>query len=504
MFIIFVDLDTKYVIVCLNVKFLYIFRCVKAGGGMRFVGRKKEFKELDRRYRSKQSELIVVYGRRRVGKTALVREFFGNKFDFLVTGIHDGTKEMQLSNFAMALHEYFGLRNSPKTWLDAFALLRAGLLQVQSDGKKVVFFDEMPWMETPKSDFLKAFEVFWNGFAAWQKDILLVVCGSATTWLTENILNDVGGLYNRATGRIFLEPFNLCETEEFLKEKGIVWNRYDIIQLYMVMGGIPFYLDQLQSDLSLAQNIDELFFKSHGKLWNEFNNLYAALFKNADAHIKVVEALSTKKMGLLKKEISEETELPCNGLLSKILDNLSNSGFVRPYNYFGNKKKDITYQLSDYYSLFYFRFIKDNYGKDENFWQNTLDFPAKRAWTGYAFEQVCKDHVQQIKNKLGIAGVLSERSSWFGKDSRSSQIDLVIDRRDRVINLCEMKYSETEFEIDKEYDKILRDRLDAFRKQTKTKKALHITFVTVYGLMQGKYRSIAQSEVVGDDLFLAF
>ena len=278
MFIIFVDLDTKYVIVCLNVKFLYIFRCVKAGGGMRFVGRKKEFKELDRRYRSKQSELIVVYGRRRVGKTALVREFFGNKFDFLVTGIHDGTKEMQLSNFAMALHEYFGLRNSPKTWLDAFALLRAGLLQVQSDGKKVVFFDEMPWMETPKSDFLKAFEVFWNGFAAWQKDILLVVCGSATTWLTENILNDVGGLYNRATGRIFLEPFNLCETEEFLKEKGIVWNRYDIIQLYMVMGGIPFYLDQLQSDLSLAQNIDELFFKSHGKLWNEFNNLYAALF----------------------------------------------------------------------------------------------------------------------------------------------------------------------------------------------------------------------------------
>jgi hypothetical protein len=269
----------------------------------------------------------------------------------------------------------------------------------------------------------------------------------------------------------------------------------------MVMGGIPFYLSHLQKELTLAQNIDELFFKPHGKLWNEFNNLYATLFKNADAHVKVVEALSQKNKGLTKKEISGATKLPENGTLTKILDNLSNSGFIRPYNYYGNKKKQMTYQLADYYTLFYFRFLKDQNGKDENYWQNTLDNPAKRAWCGYSFEQVCKDHIDKIKDKLGIAGVLTERSSWSSKGEPGAQIDLVIERRDRIIDLCEMKFSQSEFAIDKEYDLILRNKVETFRTETKTKKALHLVFITTYGLKRNMYSGIAQAEVKGDDLF---
>lgn len=468
---------------------------------MHIIGRKEEIRRLKHFANSDRSDFIVVYGRRRVGKTYLIREFFENTFDFQVTGIYNGSKEMQLANFGLSLQKYFGISNIPKTWLDAFSLLQSGLEKIKDGEKKVVFIDEMPWMDSQKSDFLRAFEVFWNGYAAWENNILLIVCGSATTWLTDNILNNVGGLYNRATGRIFLQPFSLSETEEYLKEQGYVWTRYDIIQLYMVMGGIPFYLSQLQRELTLAQNIDEIFFKTRGKLWNEFNNLYITLFKNADSHIKVVEALSKKNMGLSKKEISKETGLPANGLLTQILENLSNSGFIRPYNYFGNRKKSTTYQLADYYTLFYFRFLKDRHGVDEKFWQNTLDNPSKRAWCGYSFEQVCKDHIEKIKNKLGISGVLTERSSWFSKGDRGAQIDLVIDRRDRIINLCEIKYSESEFEIDKDYDMKLRNKIETFRNETKTRKALHLVFITTYGLKRGMYSSIAQAEVKAEDLF---
>lgn len=475
---------------------------------MKIIGRKREIRELDRYMETDKSEFLVVYGRRRVGKTFLVREYFENKFAFLVTGIHEGSKEMQLANFGMALQKYFGAKELPKNWLDAFAALQKGLTELQSDCKKVIFIDEMPWMETQKSDFLRAFEVFWNGYAAWTHDILLIACGSATTWLTDNILNNVGGLYNRCTGRIFLKPFTLGETEEFLKSRNIVWSRYDIIELYMVMGGIPFYLNQLDQSQTLAKNIDEIFFKNRGRLWNEFDNLYATLFKNVDAHIKVVEALSTKQMGLTKSEISEISGLPCNGVLTKILENLEGSNFVRSYAYYGNKKKETTYQLSDYYTLFYFRFLKDTQGRDENFWENSLDNPSKMAWAGYSFEQVCKDHLANIREKLGISGVLSEFSSWFSKgdpeagvERRGAQVDLVIDRRDRVINLCEIKFCNNEYVIDKDYDMNLRNKISQFVRETKTRKGVQLTFISPYGLKRGMYSGIAQSEVMAEDLF---
>jgi predicted transcriptional regulator len=275
----------------------------------------------------------------------------------------------------------------------------------------------------------------------------------------------------------------------------------------MVLGGIPYYLNLLDHSLSYTQNIDHLLFKKHGELWDEFSHLYNTLFKNSEAYIKVAEALSRKLNGMTVEELAEHTGLARNGTLSRMLSNLVSSGFVRVSRFYGNRKKAAVYQLSDYYSSFYFHYIKDNYGKDEHFWTNTLDHPARRVWAGLTFEQLCKDHIAQIKRKLGISGVLSEESVWYSAGDEKlgisgAQIDLLIERRDRVINLCEMKFSINEYTIDKDYDLVLRNKLDSFRKMTGTKKTLQITMITTYGVRQGKYSGLVQSQVLLDDLFL--
>ena len=469
------------------------------------IGREKEMEELQRCMQSSEAELVVVYGRRRVGKTFLVREYFNNNFAFQLTGLYNQPKSVQLHNFAIMLSEYshHGIQ-VPSSWLEAFALLRSYLESLPEEGKKVIFIDEMPWLDTRLSNFLSAFEWFWNGWGASRHDLVVIVCGSATSWITDKILSNKGGLFNRTTSRIYLRPFTLYETEQYLLSRGIRWSRYDIAECYMVMGGIPYYLRLLSPRLSYTVNIDELFFKKKGKLWDEFVHLYQTLFSNADSYIQIVEALSSKRMGLTRNEIVAATKLPNNGVLTRMLNNLSDSEFIRPYNFYGRKKRDTIYQLSDYYSIFYFRFLNGMHGKDEQYWTHTIDNPQRRAWAGYTFEQVCKDHVYCIKRAIGINGVLSEDSSWhLLQGEQRTQIDLLIDRRDRVINLCEIKYSLSPFTIDKDYDIALRNKVETFRQATHTNKALHLTLIATYGLRNNAYSSIIQSVVTLDDLFVS-
>jgi hypothetical protein len=394
----------------------------------------------------------------------------------------------------------------PSDWRDAFRQLREYLETLPEKEKQVVFIDEMPWLDTPQSDFLPLFEWFWNDWASTRNNLIFIVCGSATSWMTDNISGNKGGLFNRQSCRIYLEPFTLHETEEFLEFKGITWSRYEIAECYMIMGGIPYYLNLLDKAMSYTQNIDNLFFKKRGELWDEFGHLYATLFSNSDSHIKIVEALSTKKGGLTRNELVQKTGLPANGNFSKMISNLESSGFIRVSNFYGKKKKDALYQLSDYYTAFYYRYIKNNYGKDEHYWSNAIDNPARRSWTGLTFEQLCKDHIPQIKKKLGISGVLSEESIWYTHGDEElgvsgAQIDLLIERRDRVINVCEMKFSINEYVIDKDYDMVLRNKLDAFRRMTNCKKSLQTTMITTYGVKQGKYSGIINSQITLEDLF---
>ncbi|MGN1245550.1 MAG: ATP-binding protein [Muribaculaceae bacterium] len=470
------------------------------------IGRKEEIRKLMKCYDSNMAQLVIVYGRRRVGKTFLVSELFRNRFSLRLTGAYNQPKEVQLQHFADDLrHVYQPDLTTPDSWKEAFNMLRSYIESRPIEERQLIFIDEIPWMDSPKSDFLPSFEYFWNSFGAQQSNLMMIVCGSATAWMTENFADNPGGLFNRHATRLYLHPFTLCETEEYLKSRHIEWSRYDIVECYMAMGGIPFYLNQLDEDLSYSANIDNLFFRQKGGLWDEFQHLYRTLFRNSDLYVKVVEALSSKKMGMTRNAISIAAKVPNNGDLTRVLQNLADSDFVRQYYFYGNKRKNMVFQLCDNYTLFYFRFIKDNYGRDERFWTHTLDNPARKAWAGNAFELVCKSHIQQIKRKLGILGVLSQDSVWFSKPEddtcHGAQIDMVIDRRDRVINLCEMKYSINPYTIDRNYEMQLRNKIEAFREATNTRSALHLTMITTYGIKRNAHSSTVQSEVTMDDLF---
>lgn len=475
------------------------------------IGRKQEQKELLSLYQSNEAEMVVVYGRRRVGKTYLVNQVFSHEgFAFKVTGIHKAKTTVQIQNFIMALKEYSNDASmvTPSTWMDAFNMLKTHLKKTYSGHKRVLFFDELPWMDTRNSHFLEAFEWFWNSWGSAQNDLMLIVCGSATNWIINKLFKHKGGLYNRAGTKIFLKQFTLLETEQYLLNRGIHLERYDIAQVYMIMGGIPYYLKQLEPGRTLNDNIDLCFFTENGKLWDEFDNLYDTLFSNSEIYLRIVEALASKRIGLTREEIIHLTKLPDNGATSRAIKDLVKCGFVRAYHFYGNKTKKQTYELSDFYTLFYYKFIKDNYSEDEHFWSHMLDNPKKNVWLGYSFEQLVKQHIDQVKRTLGIGSVLTQQSSWFS-DQRDiqtthqdgAQIDLLIDRRDHAINACEIKFYSGEFIIDKKYSLNLRNKLQAFKNATKTRKAIVPTMITTFGVKRNMYSGNVQQQVVLDDLF---
>jgi AAA+ ATPase superfamily predicted ATPase len=469
------------------------------------IGRIKEIEILDKILDSGKSEFLAVYGRRRVGKTFLIREYFDYKFDFQLTGLANATTEQQLINFQVAIQRQSNVTidKTPKNWFFAFQILIDYLESIEGKSKKVIFLDELPWLDTAKSDFMIALEHFWNSWATNRKDIILISCGSAASWMINNLVNNHGGLHNRVTERMNIEPFTLRETELLLKNKNSTLNRYQIIQLYMVLGGIPFYLDAVQPDKSAAQNIELLCFRKGALLVTEFKNLFNSLFKNAEKHELVVRALGTKNKGVTRQEILKITGLKTGGSFTKVLMELEESGFINRYTPFNKKSKDTLYRLSDFYSFFYLKFIDKNTNFEEGVWVNAIDNSKQRTWTGFTFEQVCLTHIAQIKKALGINGVITQTLSWKSKSTENgAQIDLVIDRRDQVINICEIKYSINPYIITKSYNEQLRNKIGVFKTETKTRKAVFLTFITTYGLVKNQYASgLVQNEITMDALF---
>jgi len=469
------------------------------------IGRTKEIKILDRVAQSSKSEFVAFYGRRRVGKTFLVREYFNYTFDFSLTGLANASTAQQLTNFSALLQKVDVVASDaiPTNWFFAFQSLIDYLEGIKGTRKKVIFLDELPWLDTPKSDFLMALEHFWNSWASARKDIILVTCGSAASWMINKLINNHGGLHNRVTERIRIEPFNLRETEEMLLAKNGIFDRYQIVELYMVTGGIPYYLDAIVPDKSAAQNIEELCFRKGGLLAREFPHLFRSLFKNAEKYEQIILALSSKNKALTRKEISTHTGIASGGRMTNLLDELEESGFIGRYTPFSGRKRDVLYRLADFYSRFYLKFIKGNTNYQEGVWTNTLDSPSKRAWSGYAFKQVCIEHLSQIKKAIGIAGVVTQFSTWKSQNSDpGAQIDIVIDRRDRTINLCEVKFSVNSFSITKSYAENLRNKIGVFRSETKTKKSVFLTMITTYGVDKNKHStSLVQNEVTMDALF---
>lgn len=468
----------------------------------KIIGREHEQDILQHCVESSRAEFIAVYGRRRIGKTYLVKQYFKDTFDFYTSGIYKVSRAEQLKQWQVQLNRYSGKkRPRPKDWFEAFSQLRDYLETRSDDEKLILFIDELPWLDTPKSGFLRALEVFWNNWAADRLGLKLIVCGSATTWMTNKLLGDKGGLHNRVTRPIHLAPFTLNETERYLKSINLDWTRGESMDAYMILGGTPYYLSLLRPELSLRQNVDDLFFGQDAVLKSEYEFMFRSLFNTAHTYRRVVECLSSKMKGLTRMEIVEAVKASDNGLLSEVLDNLEKCDFIRSYKAFGKKQRNLLYQLTDMYTLFYLRFVKNYKGMNDNAWSNMSD-GKRNAWSGYAFEQVCLLHVNQIKKALGIAGIASDVCAWSGTvDDKSAQIDLVIDRDDKVMNLCEMKYSAGRYEVTKDYSEWLNERREIFRKDTGTNKTLHLTLVSPYGVVYGKNTSILQNVITMEDLF---
>ncbi len=466
------------------------------------IGREVEKTTFEEIFLSEHSEFVAIYGRRRVGKTYLVRETFSKKFTFEISGLANASTSEQLLNFCLTLRKLTGKNlKTPDNWLEAFSQL-IHFLQNNKSKRKVLFFDEMPWMDTPRSGFLTALEHFWNGWASARKDIVLIACGSSTSWIMNNLINNHGGLHNRLTHTIHLKPFTLIECEQYFKWRKIDLSRYQIAEIYMILGGIPFYLSKIEKGLSVAQNIDHLFFTENAKLSNEFKNLYAALFRNSADYIKVVEALSKKGKGLTRYEISGLSKITSGGGLSKVLQNLEYCGFIRKYHSLNKKTRNTIYQLIDSYSLFYFKFIQKNEYNDDHFWSNSLDTPLHNTWTGYAFEMLVLQHAIEIKKAMSIAGIQSSVAAWHSeKTDPAAQIDLVISRKDGIINVLEIKYCNRKFTITKNYEENLRKKIAAFKTEMHARHAVHLVMLTTFGLNKNKYSEIAQKELTLNDLF---
>lgn len=472
---------------------------------MKLIGRERENDILDKCVESKRPEFLIVYGRRRVGKTFLIKEYFNEHFSFYSTGIPDEKTRSQLKAFNESL-VYYGdsVKTIPKDWFEAFRRLRMILeketvTRDYSSGKRIVFLDEVPWMDTARSDFKSAFDFFWNSWGSAQEDLLLIVCGSATSWIISNILDDRGGFYNRVTKRLHLDPFTLGECEEYYRNNGINLRRDKIIESYMIFGGIPYYLNLYDRKLSLAQNVERLVFDPNGDLHNEYDMLFRSLFKRPDNHIKLIEAMAQKKKGLQRTDLAEISGVPDGESLTKSLRELEQCGFIRKYDNLTMSVNGCFYQVTDPFVLFNLNLMKKANIKS---WQAFIKSPDYYAWRGNAFEILCLNHISQIKAALGISGVESSEYSWKSKAKKGgAQIDLLIDRRDDVINLCEMKCTDKEFVIDSEYRDELLAKLDVFTNEVKPKKAVHITIITSNGLKRNDNIDIVQNIVESDKLF---
>lgn len=472
------------------------------------IGRNQEKARLDKIMASQQPEFLALYGRRRVGKTFLIREYLKDSIVFDISGSKEGSKSRQIRNF---FDEYL-LRTQakmetqvPKDWHDCFRYLARYLAQLPINaGKHVVFFDEMPWLDTPRSGFVPALEFFWNQHLSRMDNVVLIACGSASSWIRKNLIHARGGLYNRVTQRIKLMPFTLHETEVFLQSMGLEMPRYQILEIYMAMGGVPFYLKEIEKGKSVSQLVDEICFARQGLLRDEYGQLYYSLFRNAELHIAIIEALAAHPQGLTRTELARNTKMDESNL-TRTLEDLEECDFICRFPPFLNQKKEGVFKLTDLYSLFFLKFIQPNQGYASRIWEQLCKTPTYTAWSGYAFENICLMHIDQIKFALGISGVFTQHSSWKFKGNDTfpgAQVDMVIDRSDQIIHLCEAKFTRDQYATTQEYADKLRLRKTIFKQVTQTKKSVFMTLLTTYPAIRNKhFLDIVDNEITMDKLF---
>lgn len=469
-----------------------------------FIGRKFEIDQFKKIEKSDKAEFVAVYGRRRVGKTYLIQQYFEGRFSFETTGILEGTTEEQMFAFRSSLRQVGYEGPLPNTWLEAFECLKNVMDKAKGKGRRVIYIDELPCFDTPKSGFVRALGYFWNSWASLHKDVILIVCGSATSWMVDNIIDDHGGLHDRITHTIYLHQFSLAETELYLATHGMKWSRQTIVETYMVFGGVPYYLSLLDSRRSLAQNIDWLYFRKNAELQNEYHRLYSSLFKFPDTHLKIVEYLFQSKKGLSRAEIVEKLGTSSNGNLTKQLRDLEYCDIIRRYSVKSKgrlKTRDSYYQLADLFSLFHLTFSSK--AISDGYWEQRVNSPMIHSWQGLAYEHVCMNHISQIRQALGLGRIAVEYYSWRSKNEKPrAQVDMIIERADHLVNLCEIKFSHSEYSITAADDRSIRNKGEAFLRDTGIRCGILPTWITPYGLKKNMYSAEIQCQATMDNLFM--
>jgi len=468
-----------------------------------FTGREKEIAILHKALQSKESEMVSVIGRRRIGKTFLIKHVYQDNIAFELTGTRNAPINEQLQNFMFSLKLATGnsiIGKPPSNWMEAFFMLINYLKALPKNKKQVVFLDELPWLSTHRSGFLRGLSYFWNSWAV-NQNLVVVICGSAASWMIQKVVNDKGGLHNRITKRLYLQPFTLAETEEYLQSRNIKLNRYHLSQLY----SIPHYLKEVEGGKSATQNIEDICFSNTGLLRDEFSNLYAALFDHSDNHVAIVRGLAKRRGGMTRNNLIKEAKIPNGGTITKVLNELSQSGFIEIYMPFGKKSKDKIYRLTDEYSLFYLQFIEKNMHEKGAVWKRLIQTQEYKIWCGYAFENICLKHITEIKKALSIGGVYASSSTFYKKGTKKekgTQIDLLLDRNDQIINIFEIKFYNKEFTVSKSYAQTLQDKSAIFQETTKTRKHLFLTLITTFGISQNEHSlGLIDQVLTLDDLF---
>ncbi len=475
------------------------------------IARKKEMEDLRRLYDSGQAELVVVYGRRRIGKTYLINHALQGLITFKHAGVSpaEGKEEAglksQLEKFNLSLQLY-GVKKEkrPETWSEAFFRLEKHLQSIDDGTRQVVFLDELPWMDTPKSGFVTAFEHFWNSWGCGRDNLMVVICGSANSWINDKLIQNKGGLYNRLTYKIELQPFSLKDCEDYLKYKEVMMSRYDIAQAYMILGGVPYYYSFFRPGYSLAQNIDALFFVQGAFLKDEYDRLFGSVFTNPEYVKKIVALLYKRRSGYQRSEILKLLDLKEGETFSNSMRALCASGFVKSYHMFGTHRREVYYKLIDPFCHYYLRFINSRTNLSQTFWQDNITGPSITAWRGLAFEDVCFCHIDQIKKALEIRGVSSEESAWSHNaddEHDGTQIDLIIVRKDNIVNMCEMKFVDRPFSVDRKlYEKII-ERASILKEYLSAKQVVHSTLITTFGMSRNEYSGAFSRVITIDDLF---
>ncbi|MCC5832541.1 MAG: AAA family ATPase [Chlamydiales bacterium] len=477
------------------------------------IGRIEEKRTLERLYRSKNAEFLAIYGRRRIGKTFLIRNFFKRKGVFFeITGSFNANTKEQLENFHTeftALFDHDAYRNAPKTWREAFRRLVNSVNKIQDKQKIIIFFDELPWLASSKSGFLEALDYAWNRHFSALSKVLLIVSGSAASWMISHVVNNTGGLYGRLSAHLRLLPFSLSETEAYLKSREISLTRKQICEIYMVTGGVPKYLSYIERGLSANQNIHYLCFSPQSPLLTEFHKLYYSLFQSAESHLKIVKALAAQRRGLSRLDLLKKAKLSNSGRSSDVLRELEESGFISTLPEIGKKAKGIKFYLNDEYTLFYLKWIEPDKGNllkgvEKEYWIKRQSLPSWKSWAGFAFESLCLKHIAEIKEALRIGGVTTSASYWKAEvaGKKEIEVDLVIDRADQCINLCEIKFSNNEFVLTKAYSEELNRKKTLFQKFTGTSKGLFLTLITPFGAKENThFHQVVDHQLTLDALF---